>query len=241
MYIRNVRAVFFDLDGTLRTNQPSWNDFINDYLAGLDGGFDSQATRQKIVRWDLYYWAQSPELLSDVEAFGEDDRAFCDHYYYRRLMVYGFPNERAAAFAAQLHQHLDETFHPQEYVADDVRPTLKALGEAGLALGLVSNRMRSIDDLLTQLDLQHYLQFTVISGEVNAWKPDPAIFEHALAKSGTRPQETVYVGDNYYADVVGARRAGLQPVLLDARRLFPEADCPIIYALGELPALLDLN
>lgn len=241
MQIRNARAVFFDLDGTLRANLPSWNDYINDYLAGLDGRQDSVAVREKIIRWDLYYWAQSPELLSDLESFDKDDRAFWDRYYYRRLVAYGFSDEEAAAFAVQLHQHLDENFHPQEYVADDVLPTLKALTEAGLTMGLVSNRTRSVADLLAQLDLQQYLQFTVISGDINAWKPDPAIFEHALEKSGTRPQETVYVGDNYYADVVGARHAGLQPVLLDTRRLFPEADCPVIYTLGELPALLGLN
>jgi putative hydrolase of the HAD superfamily len=110
-----------------------------------------------------------------------------------------------------------------------------------LVLGLVSNRTRSVDALLVELDLRRYLHFSLISGEVNLWKPDPAIFAHALDRSGTRPAETVYVGDNYYADVVGARSAGLQPVLLDPRGLFPEADCPVIGTMGELLPLLGLN
>ena len=48
------------------------------------------------------------------------------------------------------------------------------------------------------------------------------------------PDETVYVGDNYYADVVGARRAGLQPVLYDPHLIFPDADCITICSLDKL-------
>jgi FMN phosphatase YigB (HAD superfamily) len=49
------------------------------------------------------------------------------------------------------------------------------------------------------------------------------------------------VGDNYFADVVGARRAGLQPVLYDPRALYPEADCPIITSFDQLiPVLKNL-
>jgi FMN phosphatase YigB (HAD superfamily) len=47
-------------------------------------------------------------------------------------------------------------------------------------------------------------------------------------------QETVYVGDNYFADVVGSRRAGLHPVLYDPRGIFPEADCSTIKSFDEL-------
>jgi FMN phosphatase YigB (HAD superfamily) len=42
------------------------------------------------------------------------------------------------------------------------------------------------------------------------------------------------VGDNYFADVVGARRAGLTPVLFDPDEIFPEADCIVIKSFDEL-------
>jgi putative hydrolase of the HAD superfamily len=50
--------------------------------------------------------------------------------------------------------------------------------------------------------------------------------------------ETIYIGDNYYADVVGARRAGLRPVLYDPQGVFPEADCAIIKSFDELNSIL---
>jgi FMN phosphatase YigB (HAD superfamily) len=42
------------------------------------------------------------------------------------------------------------------------------------------------------------------------------------------PEQTLYIGDNYFADVVGARRAGLRPVLYDPKGLFHEPGCPVI-------------
>jgi predicted HAD superfamily phosphohydrolase YqeG len=48
----------------------------------------------------------------------------------------------------------------------------------------------------------------------------------------------MYIGDNYFADIVGSRRAGLLPVLYDPISLFPDADCAIIKSLAEIPSLL---
>ena len=56
----------------------------------------------------------------------------------------------------------------------------------------------------------------------------------ALERLGSRPEEAFYVGDNYWADVVGAERAGLTPVLLDPDRLFPEAACLVLKQIDEL-------
>jgi FMN phosphatase YigB (HAD superfamily) len=76
------------------------------------------------------------------------------------------------------------------------------------------------------------------AGEVNVWKPEPGIFEHGLRRTNLSPQEVIYVGDNYYADVVGARAAGLQPVLYDPLGIFPEADCAIIKSFDELNSIV---
>jgi len=73
---------------------------------------------------------------------------------------------------------------------------------------------------------------------VNAFKPDLAIFEEALRRAGTSAAQTIYVGDNYYADAVGARRAGLRPVLYDPSGLFPDPGCEVIVSFDQLTKLL---
>jgi putative hydrolase of the HAD superfamily len=88
------------------------------------------------------------------------------------------------------------------------------------------------------MKLDSYFKFILAGGEVNAFKPDKLIFDHALKLAGTSASETMYIGDNYFADVVGARRAGLIPVLYDPVNLFPETDCAIIKSFAEIPDLL---
>ena len=73
---------------------------------------------------------------------------------------------------------------------------------------------------------------------MDIYKPDPGIFKHALDRAKVSAQETVYVGDNYFADVVGSRRAGLQPVLYDPNSIFPEADCTVIKSFDELQTVV---
>jgi hypothetical protein len=68
---------------------------------------------------------------------------------------------------------------------------------------------------MERLGLARYLDFVLDSGEVGVEKPDPRIFARALAEAGLRPSEAVYVGDFYSIDVVGARAAGMDTVLLD--------------------------
>ena len=58
-------------------------------------------------------------------------------------------------------------------------------------------------------------------------KPDPRIFELGVRAAGTAPDETVYIGDSYFIDVVGARQAGLAGVLFDPGRVWGGRDCPI--------------
>jgi FMN phosphatase YigB (HAD superfamily) len=55
-----------------------------------------------------------------------------------------------------------------------------------------------------------------------------------LYLSDSSPKETAYIGDNYYTDVVGARQAGLYPILYDPRNIFPGADCLVISAISDL-------
>jgi FMN phosphatase YigB (HAD superfamily) len=61
-----------------------------------------------------------------------------------------------------------------------------------------------------------------------------------LKHANLTAQEVVYVGDNYFADVVGSRRAGLTPVLYDPNTIFPEADCATIKSFTQLKSVIEV-
>ncbi len=102
---------------------------------------------------------------------------------------------------------------------------LEALGRAGYLVACISNADGTVASLLEGAGLAPHLRFVVDSGLVGVEKPDPRIFAIALEQAGVAAAESYYVGDIYPVDVVGARNAGLVPVLLDPLGRYGERDC----------------
>jgi putative hydrolase of the HAD superfamily len=100
---------------------------------------------------------------------------------------------------------------------EDAAPALAALRQAGLRLGVVSNWDCSLGNVLSQLGLGGAIDAVVVSAEVGAPKPDPAIFRAALAALRCEAEDALFVGDSLETDVEGARAAGIRALLLDRR------------------------
>jgi putative hydrolase of the HAD superfamily len=97
----------------------------------------------------------------------------------------------------------------------DVDETLAALKKKGMRLAIISNAFPNQRVKLRGLDLEKYFENIILSSEVGFPKPDRRIFEVALAKLGVAPEESLYVGDSYEKDIVGAKNAGMKAVLVD--------------------------
>jgi len=85
----------------------------------------------------------------------------------------------------------------------------------GYRLGVISNADGRMESVLERTGLRSRVEFVMDSQEVGVEKPDPAIFHEGIRRLGLPAREVLYVGDLYPVDVVGARRAGLQALLLD--------------------------
>jgi HAD superfamily hydrolase (TIGR01549 family) len=218
---KNIKAVLFDLDGTLRFNLPSAGEVFIEHVRSL-GIQASEEERISHERWEYQYFASSLEVQEDYTKYKDDRKAFWINFTKRRLLAMGLHVDKAGELAPKVHDHMDVFYKPQVHIPDEVFALLKHLQETGYILGVVSNRDVSFQEELAELKLDSYFQFTIAAGEVNSYKPDVLIFQRALELSGTAAAETMYVGDNYYADIVGALRAGLKPVLYDPNSLFPE-------------------
>ena len=236
-----IRAIFFDLDGTLRYNRPPASHTFFEYAQQL-GVAAHPGSLQRSLRWVHYYWAQSPEMFADLAAHNmELSPAFWTQYAQRALGVIGADVETAASLAPEINRLMIEEYEPnvENWVPGEVFELLETLQRSGFSLAVISNRSKPFNEELKALKLHPYFPCVVAAGEVNAWKPDPLIFQPALAWAGVQPHEAIYVGDNYYADVLGAQNAGLLPILVDPDHIFPEATCPVIEAVSQLEGLRD--
>ena len=234
-----IKAIFFDLDGTLRHSIPSGGDVFSDYVVTLGLPLDDEA-RRRGMRWEHLYWANSTDLRDDLLAHSGETEKFWIEYSKRRLLALGASPEWAAEFAPQVSKHMGEFYKPESIVPEDVRRTLPLLKEAGYILAVISNREQPFRELLIEHGISEYFDFSLAAGEVQVWKPDPGLFDHALQRVKLSAGDAIYVGDNYYADVVGSRAAGLRPVLYDPTGIFPDPDCDTIRSFDELNSILNV-
>lgn len=228
-----IKAVFFDLDGTLRHSVPSGGEVFTDYVITL-GLPVSQEDKLRAMRWEHLYWANSPDLRDDLIAHSGESENFWIEYSRRRLVALGAEPTWALSYAPKVSMHMGAEYKPESVTPDDVRRALIQLKEAGYIMAVLSNRNDPFSRVLETHNISEFFDFSIAGGEVNAYKPEPGLFEHALQRANVTAGEAIYVGDNYFADVVGSRRAGLTPVLYDPLGIFPEADCATIETFDEL-------
>lgn len=234
-----TQAILFDLDGTLRHSQP---DGIEAFIAHtrMLGLRISESDSLIGIRWEHYYWSNSPLLRKDLGTHkGESNAAFWVNYSRRQLVALGASPRQAADLAPVISQHMDEEYKPVSVLAEQAHGMLTRFKEAGFKLGVVSNREHPYEQELDHLGITSFFDFSLAAGEVQSYKPAPGIFAAALQRIGVPAKSAMYVGDNYFADVVGARRAGLRPVLYDPRGIYPDAACEVIASFANLPKLLE--
>ncbi|BBI31636.1 HAD family hydrolase [Cohnella abietis] len=121
---------------------------------------------------------------------------------------------------------------------------LERLKKRGLRIGLISNWDQSARVLLEEHGLTSYFDQLVISSEVGFEKPSALIFQHAFKLAGVTAQQCIYVGDNYYDDVVGCSQIGLDTVLINrfGKSGLEEIDhTPILDSIASLPEWLNKN
>ena len=228
-----IRAILFDLDGTLRFSRPSGLEAFVQFSAELGLTLCVEAQRN-VERWTHAYWAGKhsgyAKAMPDPEAFWLD--------YTRGMLTAAGVEDAALVYTPAIVHAFNERYHSEPYIPAQVHTVLRALRENRYTLGLVSNREGDLTPLAAELGLGDYFHFTLSGGQANSWKPDARIFMLACEMAQAAPNECLYVGDNFYADTLGAQAAGLIPVLLDPRNVFPEAKHVHVGCLTELLSVI---
>ena len=124
-----------------------------------------------------------------------------------------------------------------ELVPAEVRSALEAL-KGRYRMSVVSNANGTVRDKLERVGLAGYFEAILDSHEEGVEKPDPRIFRRAMERTGARPESSLYIGDFYHIDVVGARAAGMDAVLLDPAGNHADKDVRRLPSIGGLPGLL---
>lgn len=229
-----IRAVFFDWYSTLANiDGPRSAQYIK-VFHDLGIEIPPEKAARGILRADEYL--TSEEERRPFATRSHEERAYIYIVYPRMIldeMGMGGQDDVAMAVRDIVRDLRKEPRVSLPALFDDALPAIKALKDRGILLGVISNASRELSHHCQEVDV------VLTSQEAGARKPEPLIFLTALGKANVPAAEAIFVGDQYKADVQGARSAGMSAVLLDRFDLYPQiTDCPRIRNLTELTMYL---
>jgi putative hydrolase of the HAD superfamily len=223
-----VDTIFLDAGGVLVW--PNWAR-VADALRAR--GITADAMRMAAVDPYARHALDLPEIINA----STDQRRGVDYFNFV-LTHAGVSLSEATASALAEIQEYHRVSNVWEHVPDFVVPALRTLKGRGYRLVVVSNSNGTLCAALTRLGLIAFFDLVIDSAEEGLEKPDRRLFELALSRAGASPSDVIHVGDMYHVDVVGARVAGILPVLVDEAGLKADADCRRIRSIEHLPALV---
>ncbi len=109
---------------------------------------------------------------------------------------------------------------------DEVPGVLARLRDAGLTLVVCSNWDWDLAEAVEESGLTEAVDLLISSAWVGVRKPNQRIYAHTLSKAGLEPEQVLFVGDTWGADVEGPIAAGMTPVYLRRDGHWPDATCP---------------
>lgn len=218
----SYKAILFDLDDTLYDLRSYWTGRLQRAFATVSVRYpqlDRVALLETAIQRKIYM-AHMADFLKQLEIEDQDlirtvSDAYCRNWFSELVL------------------------------AEDAIEVLAKLRES-YKIGLVTNGPSSTQrPKITQFALEQQMDVLIVSEEVGVAKPNPAIFQFALAELGTIPAETVYVGDSIENDLYGALAAGLPFIWLNRRNEPLPEDVPpplaIIQRLAELLPLIEMQ
>jgi putative hydrolase of the HAD superfamily len=237
-----IQAVFFDVGYTMLAPHPSIEDVVMMVCEERGTPVDrsclesymphAEATLRGMVRSNPWIWSEDSAIEMVWRAYFTDLLRPCLSRLSRKELA-----ACAEAVRIVFEQASSYALFP------DVLPVLDTLYKRGITLGIISDWGISLGLILRHHDLIQYFKFAVISAAVRLSKPDPELFQTALRRADAIADYTLHIGDSYPLDVLGARAAGITPILLDRAGIYDpqQLDCITIQSLYGLLDVLQIG
>ena len=231
-----IKAVFFDLDGTLCDSDTAWSIAQREIFQLLHEHYPDVSEETLTEAWRRVHQELFQQLNAGRRSMAEvrDSRFQC---LFREL---GLPVDKVME---ELSDFFCLRYLTSLRLYDDVA-ILEKLHT--YHVGIITNGAHDehTDSQLSKvrhLGLSERIQSLTISGEIGVRKPRVEIFKVACERADVLPEEAVFVGDTIQNDIVGANRAGMTSVFIDRKSdvLTPEtADEQPDYSISNLHDVL---
>jgi|SRR5579871_2087584 putative hydrolase of the HAD superfamily len=214
-----VKTIFFDVGNTL----------LFPDRAHILAPLQRHKASASLEQWHAVERVAKKRFDEIVEHGGPPDYPFWS-MFYRDLL--GQLQIRDDLLHADL---VEATRHSANWceIRPGTRESLERLGRR-YRLAVISNADGKIEAVLKRCGIADCFESITDSGLVGYEKPHPAIFQAALREMNAPAAESLYVGDVYSVDYLGATRAGMQGMLFDVSGAYREHGLPRVESLEEL-------
>lgn len=200
------KHLFFDLDHTLwdfdRNSAESLAELYETFRLGEVGITSAEEFSRHFVTINKQLWA-------------DYDRNLVTHGYIREHrfpMVYQALGLDESAVQHDLNAEYLRLLPRKPHLLESAREVLEYLKDR-YTMHIITNGFAEIQAVkMDSAEIAHYFTVVVTSENANAKKPDPLVFEYALNAAGANVSESLMIGDNYEADILGAKGIGMDTV-----------------------------
>lgn len=218
-----IKALFFDVGNTLLF--PNRQRMLRSLHARQV--FPAEELMRAVER------RSKQEFDSLVASHAAVDHGFWRIYYTHLLEELGIPDEDICSDLVACTRISDNW----RDIRPGTRETLLRLAKR-YRLGVISNADGKIAEILRRSGIADCFETITDSGIVGNEKPHPAIFEAALASLGVAAGESLYTGDVYAVDYLGATQIGMRSILFDVAGAYKDKGLPRVESLEEFESQL---
>ena len=225
--LKDKKYIFFDVGYTL--DYPASGDwmFTKKFYEIVGDRLNQYSAEeiQKAREFGLEYLEKNHLVKSTEDEYHQFIRYYSDILKYLNLSL----TEKEIQAIAD-----DRTNNMGNYIVyPDAKEVLEVLSHS-YKLGIISDTWPSIERQLCTIGVRDYFSTTTYSCELGKFKPDEALYEDALRKSGCKPEETVFIDDSV-RNLEGAAKLGITPILIAANPA-SDVESPYlkIHTLSEL-------
>ena len=205
-----IQHIFFDLDNTL------WDHRRNAYLTIKDlFGKEEIALKYNIDFEEFHsvYHEINEKLWEDIRDGIIDKDYLRKHRFYDTFRHFNVDDQQLSMYFEE--HFLDKILNYNELV-EGAASILEYLKAKHYTLHIISNGFKEVTERKCILSgISPYFQTITSADSIGVRKPRPEIFEYSLKLAGALKEESILIGDDWIADVVGARNFGMDVIFFD--------------------------
>lgn len=210
------KHLFFDLDHTLwdfdRNSAESIAELYETFNLADVGIPSAEAFSHHFITINRKLWA-------------DYDKNLIEHSYIRQHrfpLVFQSLGVDESAVHADLNVEYLRLLPRKPHLLDSAREVLDYL-KGRYTMHIITNGFAEIQAIkLDSSEIAHYFTHVITSETANAKKPNPLVFQYAMEISGTNVSESIMIGDNYEADILGAKSVNMDTVFYNPQSVLVE-------------------